>query len=309
MELRHIRYLIAAGEEEHFGRAADRLNVTRSAVSQIVADLEAELGFQLFERQAQKIRLTAAGRAMLPRLNAIMNELNATIAMGRRVGQGLSGLLKVGYGSLSTHHPVFRAAVKKFHDDLPDVALSLMEIPTSRQLKAMRDGVIQAGFVHFGPDARLNGRTPEHAEDDAKDVHACVIDVASLGLIVPADHALASRGQVRLSELENEPLVMIHHSRPSPLFGHFFRLCAAAGFEPRIIQEVSATGTQQDLVAAGVGIGISVVGGRHEYPPQLRALPIVDIDYPVTFELCWMGGHVEPALERLIDRVKSLSAR
>ncbi len=72
MELRHLRYFIAAAEEEHFGRASERLFVTRPAVSQMVADLEKELGTQLFERLAHKVRLTAAGRTLLPALQGLL---------------------------------------------------------------------------------------------------------------------------------------------------------------------------------------------------------------------------------------------
>ena len=75
MELRHLRYFMAVAEEEHFGRASDRLCVTRPAVSQIIADLEDELGTPLFERLAHRVKLTAAGRALLPRLQEVMTQL------------------------------------------------------------------------------------------------------------------------------------------------------------------------------------------------------------------------------------------
>ncbi|WP_454751908.1 thiolase C-terminal domain-containing protein [Cupriavidus necator] len=118
MELRHLRYFIAAAEEEHFGRASERLHVTRPAISQIIADLEAELGTLLFERQAHRVTLTAAGKALLPPLQAIMGDLNQAIAMARRVGEGKSGALNIGYGSLTLMHPLFRTAVKAFARDL-----------------------------------------------------------------------------------------------------------------------------------------------------------------------------------------------
>src|SRR5207253_10624288 len=104
MELRHLRYFIAAAEEQHFGRASDRLHVTRPAVSQIIADLEEELGTVLFERLAHRVRLTAAGRALLPQLQTIMNDLSEAFAMTKRVGEGKRGMLNIGYGSLTLLH-------------------------------------------------------------------------------------------------------------------------------------------------------------------------------------------------------------
>lgn len=200
MELRHIRYLIAAAEEEHFGRAAERLNVTRSAVSQIIANLEDELGIALFQRQAQKITLTAAGRVMLPRLKAMLTDLNKTIALGKQIGQGKSGVLKIGYGSLSTHHPIFRAVVKQFHEHFPDIVLSLLEIPTCRQFKAMQEGMVQAGFMHIGPNpsATVNDQ-PVTEDDDLQRLQHCTLDVGSMGLLVPQDHSLRTARECRSS--------------------------------------------------------------------------------------------------------------
>jgi len=307
MELRHIRYLIAAAEEEHFGRAAERLSVTRSAVSQIVSDLEKELGVQLFDRQAQKVRLTSAGRAMLPRLNALMVELNETIALGKRVSEGKSGLLRVGYGSLSTHHPVFRAAIKRFHDAYPDVVLSLVEIPTSRQMKAIDQGLIHAGFMHIGrPAPSKRDVSRDGAVAERRSMLECVIDTSHLGVIVPDAHRWANRRGIRLAELAQEPLVMVYNSKESPAFRHFFTRCDNAGFEPRIIQEVSATVTQQDLVLVGVGVGITVVGGRHTYPPGLKLLRISDVDDHIQFQLVWSRLQVEPALLGFVETIRSV---
>ena len=105
MELRHIRYFIAAAEEEHFGRASDRLHVTRPAVSQIIADLEQEISTPLFERLAHRVRLTAAGRSLLPQLQAVMAHLNEAMAQAKRVGEGKTGSLNIGYGSSDAAAP------------------------------------------------------------------------------------------------------------------------------------------------------------------------------------------------------------
>src|SRR5438552_11148475 len=65
MELRHLRYFVAIGEEQHYGRAARRLRVAQPALSRQIQDLEEELGFQLFERLPRGVKLSAAGRLFL----------------------------------------------------------------------------------------------------------------------------------------------------------------------------------------------------------------------------------------------------
>jgi len=57
MELRHLRYFVAIGEEENYRRAAQRLNVAQTALSTQIQDLEAELGFKLFDRLPRGVKL------------------------------------------------------------------------------------------------------------------------------------------------------------------------------------------------------------------------------------------------------------
>src|SRR5689334_15733993 len=65
MELRHLRYFIAVADEENVSRAALKLRVSQPGISRQVRDLEDEIGFQLFERSAKSLKLTAAGKVFL----------------------------------------------------------------------------------------------------------------------------------------------------------------------------------------------------------------------------------------------------
>ena len=211
MELRHLRYFMAAAEEEHFGRASERLHVTRPAVSQIIADLEDEVGTPLFERLAHRVTLTAAGRALLPKVQAVMAELNDALATARHVGHGTTGRLSVGYGSLTLLHSLFRAAIKEFRDIYPDVSLSLVEMPTADQPKALAEGKIQAGFMHFGPDSAL---IHKKKGDLLRGQDAIVLDWfriqhGGLGVVVPCEHRLEQRKSVSLAELAGERFVVV----------------------------------------------------------------------------------------------------
>ncbi|RDK06514.1 LysR substrate-binding domain-containing protein [Cupriavidus lacunae] len=309
MELRHLRYFVAAAEEEHFGRASDRLFVTRPAVSQIIADLEDELGVELFERQPHKVKLTAAGQALLPRLQSIMSDLSQAVTLAKQVGEGKVGGLSIGYGSLTLYHPLFRAAIKRFLEYHPNVALTLVEMPTSEQVKAVLEGRIQAGFMHFGPDAgapRKQRKGIVQAEGKAS-LERYVIQTGGLGVVVPADHPLAKRKAVSLSQLAGERFVVVPRSSVSPGYGPLFAFCQEAGFEPQVVQEVHSIASQMNLISVGVGIGLAVLGKDFTYPSGLAVIKLTDVNYRTNFQLCWMKGRIEPVLQQFIAVVQELS--
>lgn len=309
MELRHLRYFIAAAEEEHFGRAADRLHVTRPAVSQIIADLEAEIGTLLFERMAHRVRLTAAGRSLLPQLRSIMVDLEDAFASASRVGNGKSGTLSIGYGSLTLLHTIFREAVKRFNETYPEVTLSLHEMPTTDQPKALAEGRIHAGFMHFGPrSALLRTKSREGVLAQDKTVLEWVrIQNGALGVVMPATHPLAGKPNLTFAELARERFVIVPRSSSSPGYGPLFALCQKAGFEPNVVQEVSTISSQLNLISVGLGIGLAVIGKNFNYPVGLKVIPLRQSNYVTSFVFAWVKGQKNPALDRMADIVRELS--
>ena len=309
MELRHLRYFIAAAEEEHFGRASDRLCVTRPAVSQIIADLESELGTPLFERLAHRVKLTAAGRTLLPKLQDLMSNLTEALVTTKRVGQGKTGSLNIGYGSLTLMHSLFRATIKRFHETYPDVTLSLHELTTTDQPKALAEGRIHAGFMHFGPGRALLAKRRSGIESVQDDTVLDWIEIQSggLGVAVPKDHRLARKKSATLNDLADEPVVVVTRSAASPGYGPLYELCQKAGFEPKIIQEVSTIAAQVNLISVGMGIGLIVTGKHFTYPPGLSVIPLTDVNYGTSFIFGWVKGQKDPALEHMIDIIKGLA--
>jgi DNA-binding transcriptional LysR family regulator len=309
MELRHLRYFIAAAQEEHFGRASDRLHVTRPAVSAMIADLESELRTPLFERLPHRVKLTAAGHWLLPRLQKVMCDLDDAVVTTKRVGLGRTGTLNVGYGSLTLLHSLFRGAIKQFRDTNPDITLSLFELATSAQPRALADGKIQAGFMHFGPDPALS--YDKHGDSalaqDQTVLEWIRIQSGELGVVVPADHPLAKKPSVALAELGNERFVVVPRSSISPGYGPLYSLCQEAGFEPQVVQEVGSISSQLNLISVGMGVGLAVIGKNFTYPASLAVMPLVEVSYATSFVFGWVKGQRDPVLDRMIEIVKDLS--
>lgn len=88
IDLRQLKYFVVVAEEEHVGRAAERLHISQSPLSRQIAQLEERLGLTLFERNQQRIRLTADGQTFLAETRSLLTHANRTESLGKRTGQG-----------------------------------------------------------------------------------------------------------------------------------------------------------------------------------------------------------------------------
>src|SRR5215213_5362797 len=86
IELRHLRAFVAVAEELNFGRAADRLHLSQSALSRQVSSLERLLGCDLLRRSPHRVELTIAGEALLFRSRPLLEEVDAAVETTRSVG-------------------------------------------------------------------------------------------------------------------------------------------------------------------------------------------------------------------------------
>src|SRR5579859_7166142 len=114
MELRHLRYFVGVAEEQHFGRAAERLSIVQPALSRQIQDLERELGFSLFDRLPRGVKLNAAGKLFLEDARRILRELNEAKARAARVARGQSVTLRVGFTESASWQGVVPESFRRF---------------------------------------------------------------------------------------------------------------------------------------------------------------------------------------------------
>src|SRR6266403_1972264 len=97
MDLRSIRYFVAAAEQLHFGRAADKMNVVQPAISQRIKHLEEELGILLFERVGNAVILTEAGRQMLPECRKLLRLAGDSVRVAQHASKGGDGIVRFAF--------------------------------------------------------------------------------------------------------------------------------------------------------------------------------------------------------------------
>src|ERR1700750_1858962 len=120
MELRHLRYFVAVGEEQHYGRASRRLRLAQPALSRQIQDLEEEVGFQLFDRLPRGVALSAAGKLFLDDARRILKGVDDAKRRAEWVARGKAGTLRIGIATAVSWHGLLVDFFRQFRRRQPD---------------------------------------------------------------------------------------------------------------------------------------------------------------------------------------------
>lgn len=291
MELRHLRYFVAAAEFEHFGRAAARLNIVQPALSKQIRELEAELRTALFERLPRGVRLTTAGHAFLADARALLHRADIATQRVRDTAAGRTGRLRIGFVDTAIYHSVLPRIFHAFRQDFPAVQLDLVQQTSLVQGELLHNSQLDLGFVFHHP-ANL-----------APLAHQAIAAEAIV-LAAPATHRFARRSRVRWAELKNEPFVWIPRSVSPPFYDRVFAACAKHGFAPRIVQEGQTDLTILSLVAAGIGLSFSVASAANRKPRAVALVKIADLALTVQLDAIWRTDNPNPALSHFLSLMR-----
>jgi DNA-binding transcriptional LysR family regulator len=243
LDLRHLIALKAIADEGSFGKAAEHLGYTQSAISQQIATLERIVGLRLIERPGgpRPISLTEAGRILLRHAEAIQARLLAAKADMSALEAGDAGRLRVGTFQ-SVGAKIIPRLLRRFSESHPQVEVVLRESQDeSELLELIERGDLDLTFwtlpVASGP------------YETAQLLHDPYV------LVVPADSPLASlKRPPTLKEIVLQPIIGFNHCSA---MDHVESQLASTGRTPNIVFRSDNNGTVQGLVGAGVGLAVS----------------------------------------------------
>jgi molybdate transport repressor ModE-like protein len=295
VELRHLAALQAVADEGSFGRAAERLGYTQSAVSQQIQALERIVGQRLVERPGgpRRVSLTEAGELLLRHAEGIVARLQAAQADLAAFAEGSAGTLRVGtYQSVGAR--VLPRLLREFTDAWPSVSVQLTEWSDDGELlRLVERGELDFSFVMLPVEAG-----PFEPVELMLDPHV---------LVVPADSELARRPKPpSLREVAGMPLI-----------GN--RLCRSvhqvetrlrdAGAEPQIVFRSDDNGTIQGLVAAGVGVALVPLLTVDTGDEGTAVLGLADVP-PRRIGIAWhRDRYRSPAARAFVDLARDVCAR
>ena len=242
MELRHLEHFVAVAEERNFTRAARRLHLVQSALSVSIRALERELHAQLFERTTREVRLTDAGRLLLPEARRTLDAAAAAQAVVLGAQAGLRGTLRLGMMQVIGVADI-GSLIAQFHRERPLVDIKPRTAPggSAAMISDVRGGALDAAFV------AVSGM-----DQPGLTVTKLASEPVLLGC--PPDHPLARRAVVSVSELADEPFVDYTPGWGTRTIAD--QLFARVGVDRSIGIEVPDSSIQASLVRAGLGLAI-----------------------------------------------------
>ncbi len=271
VEFRHLAALRAIAEEGSFGRAAERLGYTQSAVSQQIAALERIVGERLVERPGgpRPVSLTEAGTLLLRHADSIISRLRAAQADLQALRAGEAGTLRVGtFQSVGAR--LLPEIMRTFTERWPKVDVMLNELEDDGIVRAIETGEIDIGFVQLPVvDAPLE--TVELLRDPYV-------------VIVAANSPLAET-RPTLREVATQPLIGFRDDHGTAPIAAAFR---SAGVDPHWAFRSNDNPTVQGLVAAGMGVAVMP---RLTVDPGDRRIAIVELEEPMPPRIIAVAQH------------------
>lgn len=291
MELRHLRYFVAVAEEKNFTRAAERLHIAQPPLSRQIQQLEELLGVELIEKGCRPLRLTEAGAFFLAHAKPLLDQVRDLKAMTQRVGK-LERTLSAGFVA-STLYGLLPDIIRRYRERHPEVEVTLHEMTTVEQLKALKEGRIDVGF------GRLKSEDPS--------IRRILLREERMVVALYPGHRLAEReGGLRLMELIHDQL-LVYPKSPRPSFvDQVLAAFSEANLAPDHVQEVRELQIAMGLVAAGQGISIvpESVQGMHHRNVVYRKLEDKHASSPILFSVRHMDR--SPELGNMLAAVYSV---
>jgi LysR family cyn operon transcriptional activator len=281
MELRHLRYFVKAAELLHFTKAAETLYVSQPSLSAQIHQLEEELGTELFARIGRNVRLTEAGKLLLPHARQAIKE----VEQASEEISATTGLLKgnLAIGALPAHgSKLLPSWITSFCAKYPNVHIKARSGTTEDIEHGLLNGIFDLGFTTL---------PIEHDE-----IHIQELFVDHIVLAVAQNHPLAQRQSLSIEELQTIPLALASHR--VMWIRELDKYWAGLGFQPKIVVEYDDGNALTEIVKKGE-VGTLLPSMAVHDDTQLSILSLPNHDWQVTMAAIWC--HLTPAGKAFLD--------
>jgi DNA-binding transcriptional LysR family regulator len=286
MELRQVRYFVAVAEEGNFGRAAEKLRIAQSGISQQIKALERSLGAELVDRSSRPIRLTPAGEAFLEEARLMLELADRAREQVQVVARQRRTVVNVGASAFG-HPPAVDALLDAARKQLTDIDLQIHLDISSHNVASLRRRILDVTFsyVPFESD-----ETPQYLR----------LGQIELGLALPEGHRLAALHRIPRSEIWDEPFLVSPRSANPSLADHVYQALFGREEPPRPVH-ISDVRGRFPLVAEGLGVSAVAIPTETAVPrPGVVYRRFNEPEPTIEFGLLWFEDHLSPPVESFL---------
>jgi len=256
------------------------------SLSQRIAELEALLSVKLFDRLPSGTVPTTIGTAFLEQARIALREADWALEIAHAAVTGMAGRLKVATAS-GAMFSLLPMLLRDFRAKYPGIALTIQNLTPDDQIAHIAEGAVDVGFTRISPCS--------------PSLTLKLVLAEPYLVALPSKHHFASRKSLRLKDLSSELFVMLRPEGRAGFHHEVLVLCEAAGFAPRIAQEIATMDMIVSLVDAELGIAVVSDPSRVMAFPGAVCKPLRGLKHPSRLYLAMRNDRRTPVCNSFID--------
>lgn len=291
IELRHLRYFVAAAEHGSFRKAGAALGLSQSAISRCIADLEDQIGASLFHRHTWGISQTYAGQRFLHRARRAIRTVGESAQDVAAAGRSEQGQLRIGiYSSIASGF--LAELLGTYARRHSHVAIEVIDGNPNEHVAAIRQLNLDVAFITGTRDWSDCERTPLWSE--------------RVFAVLPELHRLSNGNGLEWCDLADESFIVSERAPGQEIYDHLVRCLAELGRHPTIQVHDVSRDNLVPLVALGRGLTLVSEAMTVAQFPGVTYRPILGEILP--FSAIWSAKNDNPAFRRLLSLAKTMAA-
>ena len=288
VSLKRFRCFVALAEEGHFGRAAERVFLSQPALSKQIAQLEADLDAELFERTPQGVSLTEAGRVLLPEARLVLEQIGRALRSVQELSDLKASRLRLGAVGPAAHNflPKIVQVMRATH---PDLVISLREVTTAEQLELLKRDQIDLAIL---------------CADDTDEVAFTPMFKDPVVVGLQGANPLARYANIPIERLSEQTLASPR--RVEPGHARLLSFLEERGVHPEVI-DIDSVATTFGLISVGEAVGLFPAFAQDKPPPDVTFRPTEPALPDLETGVAWRRNSPPAILEPFLEAAKQVA--
>ncbi|WP_431121275.1 LysR family transcriptional regulator [Flagellimonas flava] len=286
IEFRHLEYFLTLSQTLHYGKAAERLFISQSALSQQIQRLEHLLGQPLFDRTNRRVELNQAGQLFKQVAQQVTNQMHGSLENWRLALEEIEGMIRIGFVG-SAMQEFLPPLIKDFSEKYPKTKFSLDEMNNQLQLQALEAERLDIGFVR--------------SNEVPVGLNCKAVYTENLCVVLPENHGISDATFKDISQFSNENFILFPNQQSQMYYQQIIKLCQHYGFSPSISHRSIHGPTIFKLVESGMGISIVPKSLMDNKNYGIRFIELADVPFNTSLFAVWNPENSKNGLKHFLQ--------